>query len=158
MLPDYEIVLGGGIGKILFGITKEELVEILGVPDEIEKPDDVKGLNWKVYNYDSIGCSFSFNSDHEEKLVEISIENGYFHVHNLIRVGLKKEELLKLGSKLRLGKKVIEDLRSEEYPARELISYAQSGLGFYLDDGIISAIRILPLYSKEGFVIWPNNS
>ena len=64
MLPDYEIILGWGIGKILFGITKEELVEILGVPDEIEKPDDVKGLNWKVYNYDSIGCSFSFNSDH----------------------------------------------------------------------------------------------
>jgi len=157
MLPDYEIVLGGGIGKILFGITKEELVEILGIADEIEKPDDVKGLNWKVYNYDSIGCSFSFNSDFEERRTEISIENGYFHIHNLIRVALKKEELLKLGSKLKLGKKVIEDLRSEEYPARELISYAQSGLDFYLDDKIISAIRISPLYSKEGFVIWSNN-
>ena len=143
MLPDYEIVLGQGIGTILFGITKEELIEILGEPDEIDMPDNSKGYHWESYQYNAIKCSFSFDQDREGRLVEISVENGYFRIAKHIRVGLKKEDLLNSSLAQKFGKYIIEDMRSEELPTHEVISIAQVGLNLWLDDGKISTIQIL---------------
>jgi hypothetical protein len=155
MLPDYEIVLGRGIGEILLGIPKKELAEILGVPDEIDNPEDPERIDWEIYCYNSINCSFSFDPDHEDRLVEIVVENGYFHIGKKIRVGVRKEDLLNSGIELKFGKCVIEDMRTEELPTHELISYDQVGLHLWLDDGLISTIQISPLLNEEGLMIWP---
>jgi hypothetical protein len=70
-------------------------------------------------------------------------------------VGIVKEDLLKFGSALKFGDSVIKDLRDEEYPTRERISYDQAGLHLFLDDGRISAIQISPLLNEENSIIWP---
>ena len=155
MLPDYEIVLGRGIGEILFGIPKQEIAEILGAPNEIENPEDPERIDWEIYCYNSINCSFSFDPDNEDRLVEIVVENGYFHIGKKIRVGIRKEDILNLGVELKFGKYVIEDMRTEELPTHELISYDQVGLHLWLDDGFISGIQISPLLNEEGLLIWP---
>ena len=155
MLPDYEIVPARGIGILLFGITKEELADILGAPDEIEPTNEIRGVNRENYSYNSINCSFSFDQDHDGKLVEISVENGYFHVENQIRVGVTKNDLLNLGTKFKLGDPFIEDRKNEEFPSRELISYDLLGLHLYLDEGRISVIRIRVLSNIDGSINWP---
>ncbi|HZX63205.1 MAG TPA: hypothetical protein VFE66_08335 [Bacteroidales bacterium] len=155
MLPDYEIVLGRGIGEILFGIPKQEIAEILGAPNEIENPEDPERIDWEIYCYNSINCSFSFDPDNEDRLVEIVVENGYFHIGKKIRVGIRKEDILNLGVELKFGKYVIEDMRTEELPTHELISYDQVGLHLWLDDGLISSIQISHLLNEEGLLIWP---
>ncbi len=155
MLPDYEIVLGRGIGEILFGLPKKEFVEILGEPDEVEQPEDPEKSDWESYCYNSIKCSFSFDPDHEGRLVEIVIENGYFHIGKKIRVGLRKEDILNLGVELKFGKGVIESMKTDEFPTHELFSYDQVGLHLWLDDGIISSIQISPLLNDEKLIIWP---
>jgi hypothetical protein len=158
MLPDYEIVLGRGIGEILFGIPKQEVAEILGAPDEIENPEDPEKADWETYVYNSIKCSFSFNPDLDEKLVEIVVENGYFHIGRKIRVGVSRKDLLDFGVELNLGKYVIQDMSSMEFPFHELISYKQAGLHLWLDDEVISAIQISPLLNEEGLIIWPEEN
>ena len=155
MLPDYEIVLGRGIGEIPFGIPKQELAEILGIPDEIDNTEDHERIDWETYCYNSINCSFSFDPDNEDRLVEIVVENGYFNIGKKIRVGIRKEDILNLGVELKFGKYVIEDMRTEELPTHELISYDQVGLHLWLDDGLISGIQISPLLNEEGLLIWP---
>jgi hypothetical protein len=155
MQPDYEIVLGRGIGEILFGIPKQELAEILGAPDEIENPEDPERIEWETYCYNSINCSFSFDPDHEDRLVEIVVENGYFHIGKKIRVGVSRKDLLDFGVELNLGKYVIQDMSSMEFPSHELISYKQAGLHLWLDDEVISAIQISLLSDEKGFIIWP---
>jgi len=157
MLPDYEIVLGRGIGDILFGIPKQELAEILGVPDEIDNPEDPERIDWEIFCFNSINCLFSFDPDYEDRLVEIVIENGYFHIGKKIRVGVRKEDLLNSGVELKFGKSVIQDMSTEELPTHELISYDQAGLHLWLDDGIISSIQISPLLNEEGLIIWPED-
>ncbi|TRZ74982.1 MAG: hypothetical protein D4R97_03265 [Bacteroidetes bacterium] len=157
MLPDYEIVLGRGIGDILFGIPKQELAEILGVPDEIDNPEDPERIDWEIFGFNSINCLFSFDPDYEDRLVEIVIENGYFHIGKKIRVGVRKEDLLNSGVELKFGKSVIQDMSTEELPTHELISYDQAGLHLWLDDGIISSIQISPLLNEEGLIIWPED-
>ena len=155
--PDYEIVLGRGIGGILFGIPKKEVAEILGAPDEIEHPEDPERDDWETYSYNSINCSFSFDPHHQDRLVEIVVENGYFHIGRKIRVGVRKEDLLRFGVELKFGTCVIEDVRSEEFPSHELFSYHQVGLHLWLDNGIISAIQISPFSSQENLLIWPED-
>ena len=157
MQPDYEIVLGRGIGDILFGIPKQELAEILGVPDEIDNPEDPERIDWEIFCFNSINCLFSFDPDYEDRLVEIVIENGYFHIGKKIRVGVRKEDLLNSGVELKFGKSVIQDMSTEELPTHELISYDQAGLHLWLDDGIISSIQISPLLNEEGLIIWPED-
>lgn len=158
MLPDYEIVLGRGIGEILLGIPKKELAEILGTPDEIDNPEDSERIDWEIYCYNSINCSFSFDPDYEDRLVEIVVENGYFHIGKKIRVGVRKEYLLNSGVELKFGKCVIQDMRTKELPTHELISYDQVGLHLWLDDGIISSIQISPLLNEECLIIWPEQA
>ncbi len=155
MQPDYEIIIGRGIGTILFGVSREYLSGILGEPDEVDNSEDEKKFEWERYNYDSINCSFSFDPGHEDRLVEISVENGYFHIRHKIRVGVSKAELLKAAAELDFGEPVVEDASDEEFRDRETISYASNGLSFLLDGGIITIIRFSPLISKEGKIIWP---
>lgn len=155
MHPDYEIILGRGIGGILLGMPKRELAELLGAADEIEHPDDPGRENWETWSYNSINCSFSFDPGHEDRLSEISVENGYFHIGKKIRVGLKKDELLVLGAEFKFGHCIIEDKKDDEFPTREQVSYHQAGLNLWLDDGIISAILVSPLRTEENVLIWP---
>jgi hypothetical protein len=155
MLPDYEIVTGRGIGLILFGMTKGELVDLLGEPNETYKPEEESKAGWETYGYDTIKCSFSFDPDAEDKLVEISVENGYFHIYHKIRVGIKKADLLKLANELRFGTPVFDDQSNEDSPARELISYDQEGLNLYLDEGIVTIIQISPLFNADRSINWP---
>jgi hypothetical protein len=158
MMPDYEIELGRGIGNILLGIQRSELTEILGVPDEIEYPEDTKRADWETCIYNSINCSFSFSSKYDARLIEISVENGYFHIRKKIRVGTRKEDLLAFGDQIKIGSFVIEEKNSEEYPLRESISYKEAGLLLLLDDGKISVIQISPLIKNDNIMIWPEEA
>ena len=151
MLPDYEIVLGKGIGRILFGISKEEMDEILGSPDEIEQSDDPARMDLETYCYNSIRCSFSFDPIFNGQLVEIFIENDCFHICHKIRVGLKKHDLLKLGNELNFGEHRIEEIVDEDLIPQELITFNNVGLQLLLDVGVISAIIIKP-YVSEDFI------
>jgi len=155
MLPDYEIALGRGIGNILFGMPKKDLTEIFGPPDDIEHPEEDEKNDWVTFVYNAINCSFSFDPAREDRLVEISIENGYFHFHKKIRVGAAREDLLKSVSEFNFGAIVIDDLRDEEFPDRELISFDAVGMKLFLDEGKLSVIRISPLRDESGSIMWP---
>ena len=155
MLPDYEIELGRGIGNILLGMQKKELADVLGVPDDIEIPENPEKTDWETYVYNSINCSFSFDPGNEHRLAEIVVENGYFHIGRKIRVGVTKEELLRFGSELKFGKVIIEDAVDEAYSSLESVLYEQAGLHLWLEDGRITAIQIKPLLDEKGLQIWP---
>jgi hypothetical protein len=155
MKPDYEIVPGRGIGSILLGMTPNELVEILGSPDETYHPEDPEKEAYEIYGYDSINCSFAFNPDYQNRLFELLIENEYFHIAHEIRVGTSKEELLNLALKLQFGESCISNMSNEEFPSHELISFKKVGLDLWLDGEIVTAIQISPLVSEKGEIAWP---
>jgi hypothetical protein len=157
MMPDYKIELGRGIGNILLGMQRDELTGILGNPDEVEYPEEPERADWETCIYNSIKCSFSFAPEYDDKLIEILVENGYFHIGKRIRVGIEKEVLLTFGAELKLGSFVIEERKNEEFPFRELISYKEAGLLFVLDDWKISAIQVSPLI-KGDIMIWPEEA
>lgn len=142
MHPDYEIIPGKGIGKILFGTEREELFELLGDPDEIEIPEEEGKQNWESYRYNSINCAFTFGPDQDDTLVEITVENSFFHIADKIRVGLAKEDLLVIGRELDFGQPTVKKIINEEFPDREEVIYQSAGLKLWIDEGLISGIRI----------------
>jgi hypothetical protein len=155
MQPDYEIVLGRGIGALLFGISKGDLTGILGTADEISTPEEVEKSHWERYTYNAINCSFSFDPARGDRLVEFIVENGYFHLFHKIRVGVKKEYLLATAASLNFGDSVTEDLETGELIWREAISWSRVGLMVFLEDGIVSMLQLSPLTDEKGKFIWP---
>ena len=155
MLPDYEIVLGQGIGNILFGIPKTELIDLLGAPDEVEVPEDPEKYDWESLWYKTIKCSFLFDPIFKDRLVEIVVENEYFHIGKKIRVGMEKTDLLRVGAELKLGIYHIDEKESEELLSQEFIAYDSVGLLVYIEFGKIAGIRIGPLRDESGLIIWP---
>jgi hypothetical protein len=155
MLPDYEILLGRGIGRIIFGLTKKAVTELLGPPDEIERMEDSDTDERESYGYNSINCSLMFDPLYQDRLVMITIENGYFHIARKIRVGTGREDLMKAGTALKFGDSSVEERMSELLPPHEIISFAKAGLHFRLDNRKISAIGISPLLDEKGRIIWP---
>jgi hypothetical protein len=155
MQPDYEIVLGRGIGAILFGLSREEFTELLGDPDEVANPDEPERNSWITYSYHSIRCSFSFNPDFKGRLAGISVENDFFHIANQIRNGMSKQDLLEFAKEANLGKRGFEDMESEYLLIQEIITYDEVGLKLFLDDGVISTIKLSPYTDKEGLPLWP---
>jgi hypothetical protein len=155
MLPDYEIVSGRGIGRIILGLSKKEIADIMGAPDEIEYPENPENERCEIFCYNAINCSLLFDPDQDDRLVEISVENGYFHLARKIRVGLRKEDLLDFATALQFGAYNIEKSPTMENPAQELISYEKPGLHFWLNNGLITAIGVTPLVNEEGSYIWP---
>ena|ERR1035438_8930530 len=154
MLPDYEIVLGRGIGEIILGMTKDELAGILGEPDEIDTFEEIEKKDWESYRYDILNCSFTFDPDHEDRLIEISIDNEYFHIGHFIRIGVRQEEIVSKRLEEKYGNYMIKDMGDEEFPTRELMSFDDVGLNLWFDFGRVSIIQISILTSKD-LIIWP---
>ena len=150
------MIPGQGVGKIIFGSRKKELNDILGEPDEVQRPENDERTDWETYWYSAIKCSFSFDPGSSDCLVEIIVENGYFHIAKKIRVGLGREDLLKVASELGFGEYSLDLIEDSGFSAQEKISYQKVGLQLLLEEKKISAICLRPFLNQNGSIIWPD--
>ncbi len=74
-MSDAEIKVGIGFSKVRFGMTEEEVIELLDQPDETEEMRFEDGCTAIIYYYDELGISLSFESEEDFRLMEISFED-----------------------------------------------------------------------------------
>jgi len=148
-----DIKLGIGLGDIKFGFTREQVLAILGEPDEKETysySDSDEDLT-EAWHYDDIEISISFNEEDDWRLSTIAISSEESTLGGKKIIGLSKEELLAEIKKLDLT-----DYESRKVSeTEELISSDTGEINFWVDDNTITEIQWGPFFLDEDTINWP---
>lgn len=155
-MSDTEIKIGVGFSQIKFGMTEEQVIELLDQPDETEEMTFEDGGNAIIYYYDELGISLSFESEEEYRLMEISFEDEEFALKGLLKVGIKKSKLPEIFGKLGLSEPTLENLEADGYPGKEVYTFDDENLNVWIDDEEVSTIQIGPLWLDDENISWPN--
>ncbi len=155
-----DILIGKGFDEIRFGMTRQEVKKVLGEPDEVDAytSSDEADDNTEAYHYDELELSVSFDEVDDWRLGSIAISSEEAVLEGLALIGNSDEELLERVSNLDLGEYEREDVSSPESPDHEVISFYESSINFWLENGTVTEIQFGPIWDDENEeVIWPKN-
>jgi hypothetical protein len=154
-----EIVPGRGLGQILFGMTKDQVREVAGNPDDIE---NVPGFEEEISNeleswhYDEREFSLVFDADYDWKVVSIAVSDPYFTLFGESVIGMSKEECLAFLEKHNVEISEVSDVSDEENPDMELLESDAEGLMIWFSEGEAIEVQFLPDVEEDGeTLIWP---
>lgn len=153
-----EIKIGEGLGDLKFGMSREQVKAILGEPDDIDRysDSDLEDDASESWHYDEPEISLSFDEDVDWKLVTIAVSSPAYELLNKKLIGLDSEALMAELKSMELGDFETEDWSSEELPDHKLISYPETQINFWLEDGELTEIQWGPLFSDEETIRWPD--
>jgi len=152
-----EIIPGVGLGKLRFGMSREEVKAILGTPDhqEITFYGDDETDRSDAWEYHPLRLDLSFEEAEDWRLTILSVSSDDYLLKGISLIGLSQEELMEALEVLDIKDLEIEDLSSEDHPDQLLISSESLGVNFWLHKGILEEIQWGPLFADEHTIIWP---
>lgn len=141
-----------GLGDIKFGLTRNQVKEILGEPDEVdafaydeEQQEDLT----ESWHYDEMEFSCSFDESEDWKLVNISVSAIIYTLGGEPVIGLSKEQLITVIDNLDLGE-------IEEDDENQVITVIDSQINFWFDEEGVSEIQWSVNWDDDDNPIWPN--
>jgi hypothetical protein len=155
MIENYKIIPGNGIGNVLLGMKIADVEKILGQPDDKEVIEYDDGENSCTLYYFDLQVDLTFESDDDDKLSFISVENEQFSIEGRIKVGQSKEEVKNHCKALNYSEPELEDLSSDEAPNQELLSFDIENINFWFTDDKLDEIQIGPFWKDDETPIWP---
>ncbi|PZF72546.1 hypothetical protein [Taibaiella soli] len=151
-----EIRLGQGLGKLIFGMTRDQAKAILGAPSEKEKyslSDD--GDDTEAWHYDDLGLSLSFDQENEWKLTSIAVSSEDYKLEGEVLIGREMEEILDSISKKDWGEPEEDEEVAEESPEHRLLHIDEATLSLWFENGVLTELQWGPFYENES-VKWPS--
>ncbi|MCR5695640.1 MAG: outer membrane protein assembly factor BamE [Marinilabiliaceae bacterium] len=155
-----------GIDKVKFGMTREQVMAVLGKPDEIaedqqygETPDDTT----TVFYYDN-GISCSFEKSEKYRLTEISFEDDEeYNIDGKIKLGMGMKEAISAAVEL-FGEEETEDDLTDDIEEGSLLrsfSFYEKNVSLWFDgdkkgEEVLVTIQIGPQWTEdENEIVWP---
>lgn len=151
-----EIRLGQGLGKLLFGMTRDQAKAILGAPSEKEKyslSDD--GDDTEAWHYDELGLSLSFDQENDWKLTSIAVSSEDFKLEGEAFIGREMDEIMDSISKKDWGEPEEDEEVAEESPENRLLHIDEATLSLWFENGVLTELQWGPFYENES-VKWPS--
>ena len=148
---DNEIRLGEGIGELKFGITMEDVEELMGEPEEVEESDEEDEFEHKAWNYWDSGFSFYFDKEDDYRLscIETANPNVTLWGKQLFDMSLEEvENLFKEHGITNAEKETIENNVT-------CISYEKEMIDLYFEEGKLLAINFGVHMDDDLEVKWP---
>lgn len=154
-----DINLGSGLGKIKFGMTKKEVQNLAGKPDETELLPGLQedpGDDLEVWHYDGNEFSLVFDAEYDWRLVSISVSDPFFHIFGKALVGMRREDALKFLADHNIETSSFEDVSDEDSSDLQKLESDESGLIVWFEDGTVTELQIFPDVDDDGETyIWP---
>lgn len=152
-----EIIPGEGLGKLKFGMSREEVKAILGEPDHQEVThygDDISDQS-DAWEYHPLRLDLSFEEAEDWRLVIISVSSEDYQLKGSSLIGLDMDELMEELDMLGVKDLEIEDLSSEDHPDQKLISSEELALNFWIHQDILEEIQWGPQFIDDDTIKWP---
>ncbi|WP_424961158.1 hypothetical protein [Ekhidna sp.] len=152
-----EILPGVGLGKLKFGMSREEIKTMLGEPDhqEVTHYGDDESDKSDAWEYHPLRLDLSFEEAEDWRLTIISVSSEDYLFKGSSLIGLNQEELMEELELQGVSDLEIEDLSSEDHPEQLLISSQSLGINFWLHKDILEEIQWGPLFEDEHTIRWP---
>ncbi|MCK0132516.1 outer membrane protein assembly factor BamE [Flavobacteriaceae bacterium F08102] len=148
---------GIGLGKLKFGMSRNEVESILGQPEEIEThsfPDDEYAAeNW---HYDELEVSLGFEEIEDWRLVTLAITAENFTFRRFHPIGMSKKEFINVLSEEGIFDLEHEDVSSEDYPNHEILSSDSLQMNFWFEEDVLSEVQWGPFFTDEDVIQWPD--
>lgn len=155
-MENTEIKIGVGVGTIKFGMLKEDVLQIFGIPTEkeIEKEFDT-GDAVETWEYENEGISFSFDEEEGWKLETITINSSKFELNGVGLIGQNIQQVQDFIEKQKLGEMEFEDYSTPEFPKHELIDVDAANLFFWFDHETLKEIQFGVKWDDDDNALWP---
>ncbi|MEP1033239.1 hypothetical protein [Ekhidna sp.] len=152
-----EIIPGVGLGKLKFGMSREDVKAILGDPDhqDITHYGEDAADKSDAWEYHPLRLDLSFEEAEDWRLVIISVSSEDYHLKGSSLMGLDTDELMEELDMLGVKDLEIEDLSSEDHPDQKLISSEELALNFWLHQDILEEIQWGPQFIDDETIQWP---
>lgn len=155
-----EITLGQGLDKLTFGISREEVRNILGEPSEVEKFEGDKETGaMEAWHYDEQHLSLAFEEDSEWRLLSITSASSEILFEGIDLIGLSQSEVMEQMEVFNLGEFIIEDLSEEVLMEQIVATNTDFSLNLFFDGDILAEIQWGPFWDDEKEQpIWPEEN
>ena len=149
-MKDFTIVPLKGYGEIPFGMTLDETVKMLNMPDFYEELSDMEetGNRSIYYEYDEIKTNIYFEGVTKSVVACFETENEAATLYGKKVLGLQKDEVVKLMKDN--GFKVMEE-ETEDGELR--VSFEDALMDFFFDGETMTAVSWGVLVDEQGEII-----
>lgn len=142
-----EIIIGRGLGDIVFGMYEDDIVSMLGEADKINYSEKENGV---VYYYNDKMIKLKFDKDEDGKLYSIEVFHPDLILFDQKVIDKKKEEIENL-----LMKNECYNLEFEDYDTFETLFCEKIWSTFMFEFNKLRSIEFSPLFKNENDIIWP---
>lgn len=144
------IELAGGLGDLKFGMTQNEVRELIGEPDETETVDYAEdgedGMKSLAWHYDAHEFSLGFDEEDDWLLVTISISSDAYTIGGAKLIGLSKDMVKKAIENLNITDLELDDWSNDEGRKQELLSSEEKSINFWFDNNELTEIQWGAIY------------
>ncbi|GHA64627.1 hypothetical protein [Pontibacter akesuensis] len=146
-----EIRLGKGLGKIKFGLTMEEVEQLIGEPEEVEESDEEDEFEHQAWNYWEEGYSLYFDKEDDYRLSCIETANREVQIWGERVFEMSRDQVMQL-----FADNDITDPEEEEAETGETrISFEREMIDLYFDEDQLIAINFGVFINDDLEVVWP---
>jgi len=151
------IKLGKGLDKLKFGMTRDQVTDAIGEPNEIEnynplEEDEGESIAW---HYDELELSASFDEEDDYRLTSIAVSSSEYLFEGVNLIGLSEEEVMQQIELMDLGDVELETME-EESALQSVGSIQEVSLNLWFENGELSEIQWGPFWDEEeDSYIWP---
>lgn len=147
-MTEKDIKLGKGVGKLLFGLAREQVLSLLGEPSEKEIFEDDELGNSEAWHYDELELSLAFDEEDDYKLTSIAASSPDYTFEGIDLLGLSQEEVMQQIELLNLGDIETEELDGDD-ENQQVVTIAEVSLNLWFEDGILTEIQWAPFWDDE---------
>lgn len=146
-----------GLGKINFGMSRDEIKSMLGEADDIDDysfsgGDEDRSQSW---HYDELELSMSFDEDDDWRVITIAVSSGFYELEGKSLIGMGRDELMKELENLGFDDLEMEEGAGLDMPDHDLIASPSRFMNFWLQNDVLSEIQWSPEFTEGDEINWP---
>jgi hypothetical protein len=150
MMKDFTIMPLKGYGEIPFGMTLDDAVKKLGMPDFYEELSDMEetGNRSIYYEYDELETNIYFEGVTKSVVACFETENTEATLYGKPVFDLTKEEIIDL-----MKKQGFKELEEETEDEELRVSFEDAMVDFFFDEDELTAVSWGVLVDEQGDII-----
>ena len=140
------IEIGKGLSNVIFGMTENEVIATLGMPDRV-----IAGIDDnKEFLYNLFKLKLIFDSEEGNRLYSIEVFKKEVTFLSTEVIGMSFDELLSF-----MKKNGYEDYEVDSYDYFDTVYFDDCSTYFTLEFNEVTSFDFSPLFKNDDEIIWP---